>query len=64
MFEALGMTNELGLVDPPHDDVVDHVRVAGIEQVRVLRTAGADPGEIVGEEALEQREHTRTAHRE
>ena len=42
-------------VDPPHDDVVDHVRVVGIEQVRVLRPARADAVEVVGERPLQQR---------
>ena len=46
--EALGC-------DPPHDDVVDDVRVVGIEQVGVLGAAGRDPGEVVGQQPLQQR---------
>ena len=41
--------------DPPHDDVVDDVRVVRIEQVRVLRPPGRDAVEVVRERALQQR---------
>ncbi len=43
----------LGL-DPPDDDVVDDVRVVGVEQMRVLRPARPDPPEIVGEQPLQR----------
>ena len=39
--------------DPPHDDVVDHRAVAVVEEVGVLRPAGPDAAEIVGEGGLE-----------
>ena len=31
------------VVEPPHDDVVEHRRVGLVEQVRVLRPAGRRP---------------------
>ena len=52
--EAIGL-------DPPHDDVVDDVRVDRVEQVRVLRAAGLDPAEVVGEQPLERVERARPA---
>jgi len=55
---------ELVVADPPHDDVVDDVRIVGVEEMRVLRAAGTDPRQVVGEEPLEQLEHPSTAHRE
>ena len=50
---------QLVVVDPPHDDVVDDVGVVGIEQVRVLRPARTDPAEVVGERPLEHRHRAR-----
>ena len=38
---------------PPHDDVVEHRRVAVVEQVGVLRSPGSDLGEIVGQRGLQ-----------
>ncbi len=40
--------------DPPHDDVVDDVRVVRVEEVGVLRAAGRDAAEIVGEQPLQR----------
>ena len=45
--------------DPPHDEVVDDVRVVGIEEVRVLRTPGLDAVEVVGERPLQRGERAR-----
>ena len=52
--EAIGL-------DPPDDDVVDDVRVVGIEQVRVLRAPGPDAAEVVGEQPLQRVARARAA---
>ena len=49
------------LVEPPHDDVVEHRGIGRVEQVGVLGPAGSDPTEVVGEGPLEGGERTRTA---
>ena len=54
VFDAFGMTRNRSALDPPHDDVVDDVRVDRVEQVRVLRAPGRDAAEIVGEQPLER----------
>ena len=58
----VGHDVERDVVDPPHDDVVDHRRVLRIEQVRVLRAAGPDLAEIVGECRLQHVERAHTVH--
>ncbi len=62
VFDALGMTRKSPSGDPPDDDVVDDVRVVGIEQVRVLRAARLDAVEVVRERPLEQRVPRPAAH--
>ncbi len=47
--------DELVLGQPPHDDVVDDVRVDLVEQVGVLRATRLDPVEVVRERPLEGR---------
>ena len=56
---------ELVVADPPHDDVVDDMRIVGVEQVGVLRPSRFDAGQVVRERPLEQPVGTRTcdAHR-
>ena len=41
------------VVDPPHDDVVEHRRVGLVEQVGVLGPARADLAEVVGQRPLQ-----------
>jgi hypothetical protein len=40
------------VVDPPHDDVVEH-RPGFVEEVRVLRAPGADLAQVVGQRLLQ-----------
>ena len=61
VFDAFGITRKSLGVDPPHDDVVDDVRVVGVEQVRVLRAPGLDAVEVVGERPLQRGERARAA---
>ncbi len=56
----VGHDEEAVGVDPPHDDVVDHVGIVGIEEVGVLGASGFDLAEIVREQPLQQLERTRT----
>ncbi len=58
----VGHHQEVARREPPHDDVVDDVRVVLVEQVRVLRLAGPDAVEIVGERPLQRGERTRALH--
>ena len=51
---------ELVLGDPPHDDVVDDVRVVGVEQVRVLRASRLDASQVVRERPLQHVEGARS----
>ena len=62
VFDALGITRKSPGADPPHDDVVDDVGVVGVEQVRVLRPAGTDAAEVVGERPLQRGERSGAAH--
>ena len=58
----VGHHQEVARCRPPHDDVVDDVRVVGIEQVRVLRATGTDAVEIVGERPLQRGERAGAVH--
>ena len=62
VFDAFGITRKSLGVDPPHDDVVDDVRVVGVEQVRVLRPPGLDAVEVVGERPLQRGERAGAVH--
>ena len=58
----VGHHEEVARRDPPHDDVVDDVRVVGVEQVRVLRPPGRDAVEVVGERPLQRGERAGAVH--
>ena len=47
-------------VEPPHDDVVDDVRVARIEEMGVLRATAFDLAQVVREQPLQQFERARS----
>ena len=58
----VGHDVERRVVDPPDDDVVEHGRIVGVEQVGVLRPPRLDLGEVVGEGALQPFEGARPGH--
>ncbi|CAB4984407.1 unannotated protein [freshwater metagenome] len=58
----VGHDLERGLVEPPHDDVVDDRGVVGIEEVGVLRTTRADTPQVVREGQLQLSERVGSAH--
>ena len=62
VLEALGMTSKVCVVDPPHDDVVEHRGVLLVEQVGVLGPAGPDPAQVVGQGVLEPIQGGRPRH--
>ena len=47
-------------LDPPHDDVVEHRTVGGVEEMGVLRPSGFDASEIIGERRLQRAERAVT----
>ena len=61
VFDAFGITRNSSSRDPPHDDVVDDVRVVGVEQMGVLRATGLDPSQVVRERPLQEVERSPTA---
>ncbi len=58
----VGHHDEVAGRRPPHDQVVDDVRVVGIEQMRVLRPSRPDAIEVVGERPLQRGERPGAAH--
>ena len=57
VFDAFGITSNTSPSRrrvPPHDDVVEHRAVGVVEQVGVLRPAGGDLAEVVGQRPLQR----------